>query len=273
MRIGFYRGCCFQGLDFVLFDVIKRVFSVFGVELPEVRKTICCGGNVIDEESRFLSTIINARNIAAAEKENLDLLISCNTCFMVINRAKKLLDSSETVKEKVNKILEEENLSYSGRKKLWHILPFIVEKIGFEKLSKHIKISLPYKFAPYYGCHLKYPEKIVKSGSLEKIIKLCGGTPIHYQEEDTCCGYHAIYTDKATSLKKIKRIVDSIKENEAEFIVTPCPLCFKGFDMMQKEAKVEKEIPVLFLPELIALSLGFSHKDSGITYHKIPVKL
>ncbi|WP_297446201.1 CoB--CoM heterodisulfide reductase iron-sulfur subunit B family protein [Desulfurobacterium sp.] len=272
-RIGFYRGCCFQGLDFILFEVIKNVLNRFNVELPELRKTVCCGGNVIDEESRFLSVLINGRNMAAAEKENLDLLISCNTCFMVINRVKKVLDENEEIKEKINRILKEEELTYTGNLKLWHILPFLTRKIGFKEIEREVRRKLPVKMAPFYGCHLRYPEKVIKNGELEKLIEVCGGVPTEFEESNTCCGYHAIYTDRATALKKIKKIAESAKEAGAEVIVTPCPLCFKAFDLYQADAKIKEKLPVLFLPEMVALAFGMDEIESGIKYHKIPVEI
>ncbi|OMH41099.1 CoB--CoM heterodisulfide reductase iron-sulfur subunit B family protein [Desulfurobacterium indicum] len=272
-KIGFYRGCCFQGLDFILFEVIKNVLNRLGVELSEIRKTVCCGGNVIDEESRFLSVLINGRNIAAAEKENIDLLISCNTCFMVINRAKKILDKNDEIREKVNETLKEEELSYSGNSNLWHFLPFLTRKIGPNKIKKEIKRKLFVKMAPFYGCHLKYPEKAVKNGELERLMKICGGTPVSFKEADTCCGYHAIYTDRATAFKKIEKIVSSARNAGAEIIVTPCPLCFKAFDLYQAETKIKEKLPVLFLPEMVALAFGMDETESGIKYHKTPVKI
>lgn len=272
-KIGFYRGCCFQGLDFILFEVIKNVLNRLGVELSEIRKTVCCGGNVIDEESRFLSVLINGRNIAAAEKENIDLLISCNTCFMVINRAKKILDKNDEIREKVNETLKEEELSYSGNSNLWHFLPFLTRKIGPNKIKKEIKRKLFVKMAPFYGCHLKYPEKAVENGELERLMKICGGTPVSFKEADTCCGYHAIYTDRATAFKKIEKIVSSARNAGAEIIVTPCPLCFKAFDLYQAETKIKEKLPVLFLPEMVALAFGMDETESGIKYHKTPVKI
>ncbi|WP_457568017.1 CoB--CoM heterodisulfide reductase iron-sulfur subunit B family protein [Desulfurobacterium sp.] len=270
-KIGFYRGCCFQGLDFILFEVIKEILNRLEVKLFEVRKTICCGGNVVDEESRFLSILINARNMAAAEKEEADLLISCNTCFMVINRARKILDENDEIRNMTNKILNEEELNYTGNVKLWHLLPYLTRKVGLEKIKKTVKRSLSINAAPFYGCHLKYPESVVENGELESLMKICGVTPIRFKESETCCGYHTIYTDRATAYKKINRIVSSAKEAGAEAIVTPCPLCFKAFDLYQTKSGVKDPLPVLFLPEMIALAFDMDETASGVKYHKIPV--
>jgi succinate dehydrogenase / fumarate reductase cytochrome b subunit len=82
-KVGFYQGCCFQGPDAHMFDTLKKVFHDLDVDIQLLEKTTCCGGNTIDETNRFLVYSINARNIALAEAQGLDLLVSCNTCYMV----------------------------------------------------------------------------------------------------------------------------------------------------------------------------------------------
>jgi succinate dehydrogenase / fumarate reductase cytochrome b subunit len=64
--------------------------------------------------------------------------------------------------------------------------------------------------------------------------------------------------------------------NGADCIVTPCPLCHLNLDSRQPE--VEKVIgeklglPILHLPQLIALALGVSPKELGLERHIVSTK-
>jgi succinate dehydrogenase / fumarate reductase cytochrome b subunit len=62
----------------------------------------------------------------------------------------------------------------------------------------------------------------------------------------------------------------------ADCIVTPCPLCHLNLDSRQPD--VEKVIgeklglPILHLPQLIALALGVSPKELGLERHIVSTK-
>jgi succinate dehydrogenase / fumarate reductase cytochrome b subunit len=62
----------------------------------------------------------------------------------------------------------------------------------------------------------------------------------------------------------------------ADCIVTPCPLCHLNLDSRQPE--VEKVIgkqlglPVLHLPQLIALAVGVSPQELGLSKHIVSTK-
>jgi succinate dehydrogenase / fumarate reductase cytochrome b subunit len=62
----------------------------------------------------------------------------------------------------------------------------------------------------------------------------------------------------------------------ADCLVTPCPLCHLNLDSRQPE--VEKVIgsklglPVLHLPQLIALALGVSPQELGLDRHIVSTK-
>jgi succinate dehydrogenase / fumarate reductase cytochrome b subunit len=278
-KIGFYQGCCFQGPDAHMFDILKKVFADLDVDIQLLEKTTCCGGNTIDEANRFLVYSINARNIALAEKEGLDLLVTCNTCYMVLAKTKHALDNDPELKEEINKLLAEEGLEYKGTAKIWHILPYLLEEVGIEKIKERVKRPLKgWKIATYYGCHIKYPKEtaVVDADNpegLEELIEALGAEAIaDYEGKDVCCGYHAYYTNKEVSLKKVVKAPEGAKKAGAEVLVTPCPLCFKAQDIYQDMAENKPNVPSIYLPEILAYALGYDAKESGLSYHIIPVE-
>jgi len=278
-KIGFYQGCCFQGPDAHMFDTLKKVFSDLGVDLKLLEKTTCCGGNTIDEANRYLVYSINARNIALAENEGLDLLVTCNTCYMVLAKTKHALDNNPQLREEINERLAEEGLEYKGTAKIWHILPYLLEEVGIEKIKEKVKKPLNgWKIATYYGCHIKYPKEVADVDSedpkgLEELISALGGEPIKdYEGKDVCCGYHAYYTNKEVALKKVVKAPQGAKKAGAEVLVTPCPLCFKAQDIYQDMAQAEEQkVPSIYLPEILAYALGYGPEEAGLTYHIIPI--
>jgi len=276
--VGFYQGCCFQGPDAHMFDTLKKVFADLDVDIKLLEKTTCCGGNTIDEANKFLVYSINARNIALAEKEGLDLLVTCNTCYMVLAKTKHALDNDPNLKEEINKLLAEEGLEYKGTAKIWHILPFLLEEVGIEKIKERVKRPLKgWKIATYYGCHIKYPKEVAVVDSedpqgLEELIEALGGEPIKdYEGKDVCCGYHSYYTNKEIALKKVVKAPQGAKQAGAEVLVTPCPLCFKAQDIYQDMAETEQKVPSIYLPEILAYALGYDAKEAGLSYHIIPI--
>jgi succinate dehydrogenase / fumarate reductase cytochrome b subunit len=197
---------------------------------------------------------------------------------MVIAKAKRALDTDKKLKNEVNQLLKEEGLEYKGESKIYHLLDFLRDVVGYEKVRKAVKRPLKgWKLAAYYGCHVLYPKEIAidnsdNPSSLQEILKALGAEVIDdYEDCDTCCGYHAFYTDKAMTLKKLDRILNGAKNAGADILTTPCPLCFKAFDIYQNSMENPPNFPSAYLPELMAYAFGIERKKTGLDYHLIKV--
>ena len=61
------------------------------------------------------------------------------------------------------------------------------------------------------------------------------------------------------------------KQNGADCIVTPCPLCHLELDGKQADAERHKDesidMPILHLPQLVGLALGFTPKEMNLHRH------
>jgi len=62
----------------------------------------------------------------------------------------------------------------------------------------------------------------------------------------------------------------------ADCIVTPCPLCHLNLDSRQPEVEqvIGKTLglPIIHLPQLVALALGVSPKELGLDRHIVSTK-
>ena len=71
----------------------------------------------------------------------------------------------------------------------------------------------------------------------------------------------------------VAKHTSTVQELGADAMVTPCPLCHLNLDGYQPKARKQSGIsihmPILHLPQLIGLALGFSPADMGLERHII----
>ncbi len=106
---------------------------------------------------------------------------------------------------------------------------------------------------------------------MEDIIKLTGAEPINWNFKVECCGASHSLTNTNVVVTLSKRIIDDAVENGAEAIIVACPMCHSNLDMRQRNiSKMDsqhKNIPILYLSELIGLSLGIDRESLGLNLH------
>ena len=61
--------------------------------------------------------------------------------------------------------------------------------------------------------------------------------------------------------------MNEAKDQGADFMVTPCPLCHMSLDIYQERAgravNRELHLPILHVPQLIGLAMGFQPRTWG----------
>ena len=106
---------------------------------------------------------------------------------------------------------------------------------------------------------------------LEQVIETLGGEAVDYDGARKCCGFPVITMNRETSLRQAGTHLGDGLDAGADCLVTPCPLCHLNLDMQQPEAaKVvnrDLDMPVLHLPQLVGLALGFEPKQLGMNRH------
>ena len=108
---------------------------------------------------------------------------------------------------------------------------------------------------------------------LGQVIEALGGTVTDYAGSHKCCGFPIITMNKEASLKQAGRHLGDAVDADADCLVTPCPLCHLNLDLQQPlaERTVGRELnmPVLHLPQLLGLALGFDPKELGMQRHVV----
>jgi len=284
LKYAFYTGCSAKGVAPELYDSTKLVAEKLGMELIELEAATCCGAGAVQEKDEFLALTINARNLALAEELGLDLLTICNTCTVMLRDTKFKLDNDPQLKKEVNEVLKEAGLEYKGTSEVTHFLWEVIDGVGLDKLKEMVVRPLKdFNIAPFYGCHIIRPVYLIgyedpdNPKSIEMLIEALGGNPKDHEARLACCGFHSFWSaETEVTLRLTAMDTESAKEEKADFMVTPCPLCHTQLDAMQEEAEerigANIGMPILHLPQMIGLALGMNPKELGLHKHVISTK-
>lgn len=283
LKYAYFPGCVAQGACLELYQSTQALTQALGIELIELKKAACCGSGTFKEDSQLLEDTVNARNIALAEELNLPLLTHCSTCQGVIGhvdeRLKECQKNDPVYIQQVNGLLQKEGCSpYRGSTEVKHLLYALVTDYGLEEIQQRVTKSLSgLKCAAFYGCYLLRAQKSMpyddpfNPQAMENVFRAVGATPIYYRGRTQCCGWPLSSYATNQSFKMAGMHIQDAIASGADCMITPCPLCHLNLDSRQPE--VEKVIgeklglPVLHLPQLIALALGVPPKQLGLDRH------
>ncbi|MEB3292578.1 MAG: CoB--CoM heterodisulfide reductase iron-sulfur subunit B family protein [Synechococcales bacterium] len=282
LQYAYFPGCVAQGACRELYQSTAALTHALGIELIELKKASCCGSGTFKEDSQLLEDTVNARNIALAEALNLPLLTHCSTCQGVIGHVDERLKIAQvedpTYFSQVNGFLQKEGCSpYQGSTEVKHLLWAIVADYGLAALGDRVTHQLSgVKCAAFYGCYLLRAQEQpfddpVNPQSMENIFRVVGAEPVFYRGRTQCCGWPISSYATQQSFQMAGRHLQEAIAAGADCIVTPCPLCHMQLDSRQPEIeKVTGEklgIPILHLPQLIALALGIAPANLGLERH------
>lgn len=281
MRYAFFPGCTLESAAEELMISTMKVAEALGIELIELKGWTCCGASHIQDVDDFLATSINARNIALGEKLGVSKIITvCNTCTLMLRTAKAKLDQNKKLRTRVNEGLRSTGMQYKGNVEVTHLLWALIEDYGLDRLKEKVKRPLTgLKVANFYGCHILMPPKIMgfenhmNPQSMEMIAEVLGAESVKFDQRLACCGFHAVFPAEKEVMKLTGMNCLSPKASGADCLITPCPLCQMQLDAYQPDAQkgFSKDItmPVLHLPQLIGLALGFSPQELAIQRHVV----
>lgn len=288
LRYAYFPGCVAQGACRELYLSTAKLTQALGIELIELKKAACCGSGTYKEDSQLLEDTVNARNIALAESLNLPLLTHCSTCQGVIGHVDERLKEAQTNNPEyiaeVNGFLAKENCSpYQGTTDVKHLLWALVGDYGLEALKEKVTKPLKgLKCAAFYGCYLLRAQKTLpyddpfNPQSLEQVFTAIGATPVAYGGRTKCCGWPISSYATTEAFKMANHSIQDAIASGADCIVTPCPLCHLNLDSRQPEIEQmlghSLGLPILHLPQLVALALGIKPHELGLERHIVSTK-
>jgi succinate dehydrogenase / fumarate reductase cytochrome b subunit len=283
-QVAYYKGCL-ASLSAKELDVSTRALAPkVGYELIELESVTCCGAGDIHEAEPDYYLHLNARILAYAEETGCDTLMTvCNVCTLNLRQANHQLQIDTALRERVNDNLESVGVPrYEGTVEVLHFL-WLVAGESYEALKQAAHKGLRgLKIAPFYGCQILRPSKLLgfddpdKPDSLERIIAACGGEAVDYPAKIKCCGFPIIQAREDTALAELIQPIEQALEAGADAMVTPCPLCHLSLDAWQSKLKKqtgrEFNMPIFHLSQLIGVAAGLADSELKFRRHVVSME-
>lgn len=267
-----YPGCMVTH-SFPGYEVsTRKVCEKLGIHLEDLDRFVCCGSSILpcvtDNWINFA-----AITLAQAEAKDVDILTLCGNCTNNFKRAVQTLNNDGVKRERVNKTLENVGLSYTGDVKIKHLIELLY---GMKpEVKDQIKTTVDLRVALTVPCQVYRPGKIAnfdtteKPQSMHEIVSFSGVEIVSYEMEYDCCGSTVLLSDVDIAYEIGANKVSNAIDAGAQAMVVSCGNCSFLLDIHQRtllkdRVNIGKKLPILFLPQLLGLSLGISSKDLRI---------
>ncbi|MCX7176831.1 MAG: CoB--CoM heterodisulfide reductase iron-sulfur subunit B family protein [Proteobacteria bacterium] len=211
-----------------------------------------------------------ARNLALAERAGLNVLTPCTCCFGTLRHAIRFLDEAAELRSRVAQALAAEDLAWSGKAEVEHLLPVLSRVIGADALAAAVRAPRTgLRVAAQYGCHALRPGNVARFDNpmaptiFETLIRLTGATPVDWPMRLDCCGdpLHEANAPLSEHITRAK-ISDALASG-AEVMCTACPHCHLRFDAVQADTP-DQSIQTLLYTQLLGLAMGLPAKSLGL---------
>jgi heterodisulfide reductase subunit B len=270
LKVSYYPGCSLHGTAKEYDQSVRAVSRALGIELKEVDDWSCCGATSAHSTNFQLSIALPARNLVAAEKDALDVMVPCAACFNRFKTAEHHLKADKQLKGEVEEII---GGKYHGGIAVRNPLDIIFKDIGLDALEGKVKKPLKgLKPVSYYGCLLLRPPEICEFDDyenpviLDKILNTLGADARLWSYKTDCCGGSLTISRTDIVAKMVNKIMTMAREAGANCVVTACPVCMANLDM---RAGDNVRLPVFYFTELIALALGLQGPDTWFKLHNV----
>lgn len=277
-----YPGCVMPTEQYAYELSIREVLPLFNIKLIDLEGFSCCG-EPMKSMNKLMTLYLSARNIALAEKQNLDMFVPCPMCHLSLSECQFVMKNNNKISERVKNMLSSEDLHYNGSINIIHTIDLLYDYVGIGEIRKQVKKPLKgLKIATHYGCHLIRPSEVGRPvdsenpQKMEAILKAIGAEPRDYPEKLDCCGAMLSINLPDSALTKTGQKLKKVQEHGFDVFVDVCPWCHRMFDTKQNKAgetvASKIEIPVLYLTQLLGLALGIENKKLGLDFNLSPVE-
>jgi len=273
MKYLYYPGCSLTGTARE-YDTSTRAFmAAAGARLHNIPDWTCCGASAAEAVSALLSLVLPARILALAEtrSEFTDILVPCSACYLNLKKVENKIRKDPDCLETINTILAGNGLRLEGKCRVRQLLDVVSSDIGAEKLSALRKKELKgISVAPYYGCQCLRPFPVFDDpempSSMTPLIEAAGANVFSWNMASRCCGASHMSTQPEAGMLLVTAILEQARGADA--IVTVCPMCQMNLEAYQGKISRRRgrnlRISILYLPQLLGLSLGLSIKAVGL---------
>ena len=283
MRIAVFWGCRILTGQYAYEMSIRETFPRLGVELVDLKEVNCCGDPVKSINS-FAALYLASRIVALANQTGLtNLLVPCSRCHFTLSETIHLIERYAETREKIEKLLDEEDLKFNSDIKIWHVVDFLHDKLGLEKVKTAVKQPLNgLKLATHSGCQtlrpsdIQRPDNSEKPRKLDALVEALSVETVDYAEKLDCCGYALTYSHPDAALSLTGTKLKALQELGVDGLVTTCPACHWMFDVKQRSAAttvgVKLELPIIYYTQLLGLAMKVPKEKLGLHLNQTPTQ-
>tara|TARA_Y100000766_G_scaffold130529_1_gene112114 strand:- start:10188 stop:11048 length:861 start_codon:yes stop_codon:yes gene_type:complete len=266
IKMAYYPGNAARAASSEVEDCIQPLCKTLDIQLIELPRASSDGGNIIKQSSPKLQHALVARNLALAESKGLDILTSCATSHGIMCDTIDEFNEDRSFANNLNNVIARTSgVEYSGESQSRHLLHFLVEEIGLEKVRDAVINPLRLNVAAYYGSTMQ------RSGAcgdddpfmptyMEQLITALGGTPVDYELKCQSVGAPSLLTINKPVMKMTAAVLSDAKSSGADILVSACTISHSNLDSYQskagKVARKDTTMPVLHLAEIVAFAFG-----------------
>lgn len=280
-KYALYPGCVMPTEQYAYEVSIREVLPLLNIDLVDVEGFSCCG-EPMKSMNQLMALYLSARNLALAERQDLDLFVPCPMCHLSLSECQRVMESNTEMRDRMNGMLVSEDLQYNGSINIVHTVNLLHDHIGIEEIKKRVKKPLSgLKVATHYGCHLIRPSEVGRPvdsenpQKMETILKVLGAEPLDYPEKLDCCGAMLSANLPESALTKTGQKLQNVQEQGFDVLVDVCPWCHRMFDSKQVKAgetvAAKLEMPVVYLTQLLGFALGVKKEKLGLELNLSPV--
>jgi len=281
MKYAFFLGCNIPARLKQYESSSRAILGRLGVELVDIKDFNCCGYPLRNID--FKASVLSAtRNLAIAEKENLNMIVLCKCGFGMLKHTDHLIKEDPSLKKEVNDILKKDGLEFKEGIEIKHLLTVLYHDVGIDSIKE--KITKPYnelKIATHYGCHALRPSEIVEFDNpinptlFDKLVEVTGAESIYWQLRLDCCGAPLFGINDDLSMDLTEKKLLNAKESGADYLCDACAYCHMQFDTVQMMLNNVKGgnhlLPSILYPQLLGLSLGIDGETLGLGMNQIDI--
>ncbi|MBN1433593.1 CoB--CoM heterodisulfide reductase iron-sulfur subunit B family protein [Candidatus Fermentibacterales bacterium] len=287
INLPYYPGCTLKQRSSHLESSAIAAMEKLGVRLSEIDPWTCCGAVPPPSSERIMNLIAPVRMLRALRDSGENRLVTiCDFCYNVLKRANHSMRTDDLRRKRVNAFLRENEPvrdylpeeepyglpDYSGEVRVYHLMEYIRDEIGYERLSKEVSGRLEgMPIASYYGCVMLRPRKEIELDDpenptiMEAFVSALHATPVPYPYRTECCGSYLSVSAPDASSRLAAKILGSARDHGAKGVVVSCPLCFYNLESRQEQIARSspgfKPMPVIFFTQLLAIALGIDDPD------------
>ncbi len=278
MTVGYYPGCSLSGTALEYDVSVRKMCSLLGIDLQEIKDWNCCGATSAHATNHKLALLLPARNQALADDQGFDYVLApCAACQnRQVTTRKSLLESPE-LRAEVRAIT---GIDPSCRAEFIGVTQ-LLEAMNPEEFKKRvIKPLEKLNLACYYGCLLVRPMDAMAYDDqenpmkMEAVVSAIGAKPVEWAFKIECCGAGLTLAQQSMVEDLTHNIAKNAAANGAEAFVVACPLCHANLDMRQenmiKRYGDVKPMPVYYISELVAIACGADPAEVAVGKHFVP---